>query len=79
MVAMPTSTRFVQEQAPCGRTGDGEHVRDDDDDGLVIDHWYWECSCRKTLHQFHDGSIQVRVYGHHGKLLTDERSALHEA
>lgn len=68
------------EHAPCGRTVEVDHVRDDDEDGLVIDHLYFSCGCRKSLHQFHDGSIQIRTYHHHhGKLIADEHSSMHEA
>ena len=78
-VAMAMSTRFNQETAPCGRTVDGERIWDDDEEGLVIDHLYFACGCRRTSHQFHDGSIQVKVMNHHGKVVTDEHSSMHEA
>ena len=34
---MTTSTRFTDEKAPCGRTVGGDRVRDQDEDGFVVD------------------------------------------
>ena len=76
---MATSTTFSGEQAPCGRVVDGHRLRDDDEDGFVIDHLFYDCGCSKTVHKFHDGSVRVRALGHHGKVLVDEHSSDHEA
>jgi hypothetical protein len=70
---------FTNEVAPCGRSGGGTHVRDDDGEGYVRDHLTFSCGCQKILEQYHDGGVRVRVLGHHGKVLVDEHSALHEA
>jgi hypothetical protein len=76
---MAMSSHFGSEIAPCGRTVGGEHVRDDDDEGFVIDHQYYACGCRRTRHQFHDGSIQVKVMNHRGRVVVYEHSSMHEA
>ena len=47
-----TRTRFTGEQAPCGKTVDGEHYRDDDEQGLVIRDEYYCCGCRRILHEY---------------------------
>jgi hypothetical protein len=67
-----TRIRFTSEQAPCGKTVDGERYRDDDDEGLVISDHYYACGCRTTRHEFHDGSIQVKAIRHDGKVVVDE-------
>ena len=41
-----TRIRFTSELAPCGKTVDGEHYRDEDDEGLVISDQYFACGCR---------------------------------
>ncbi|MGZ4640322.1 MAG: hypothetical protein ACXV2J_14830 [Actinomycetes bacterium] len=75
---MTTSTRFTRERAPCGKTVDGERVLDDDEEGFVIDQLTYDCGCRSTRQQFHDGGVQLRVVDHHGKVRRDEHSAMHE-
>ncbi|MGH8893499.1 MAG: hypothetical protein ACRDWY_09370 [Actinomycetes bacterium] len=76
---MTTSTRFTREKAPCGKTVDGEHVRDDDPDGgFLIDQMRYDCGCRSTRQQYHDGSVHFRVVDHHGKVRCDEQSPMHE-
>ncbi|WP_158847784.1 hypothetical protein [Saccharothrix deserti] len=74
-----TSTHFTSEKAPCGRLKDGEHHREDDGDGFIVDHVDYACGCRRSRHEFHDGSVRIRVVRHDGKVLSDERSADHEA
>jgi hypothetical protein len=75
---MTTRARFTGERAPCGRTVDGDRVRDDDDEGYVFEHLTWDCGCETTRRQYHDGAVQHRVVDHHGKVRLDEHSALHE-
>jgi hypothetical protein len=72
-----TSTRFTGEQAPCGRTVDGEHFRDQDDDCLVSDELYYACGCRVIHHEYHDGTVSRRVVRHDGTILADEIDAEH--
>jgi hypothetical protein len=76
---MTTSTRFSQEVAPCGRTTDGQRVRDNDDDGFVIDRMTYDCGCQSTRSQYHDGGVRLRVVDHHGRVRSDEHSSDHEA
>jgi hypothetical protein len=75
---MTTHNRFTGQRAPCGRAIDGERVLDDDEQGYVFDYLTWDCGCRTTRRQYHDGSVQHRVVDHHGKVLMDEHSAMHE-
>jgi hypothetical protein len=70
---MATKTLFESEKAPCGRIVDGERFRDRDDDGLVLDHWYYACGCRILHDEFHDGSVHRRVVHHNGHVVSDER------
>jgi hypothetical protein len=67
-----TRIRFSSEQAPCGRTVDGECYRDNDEDGLVIVDQYYSCGCRAILHEFHDGSTRMRATRHDGRIVADE-------
>jgi hypothetical protein len=52
---------------------DGEHFRDQDDDGLVIDHLHYACGCQSVRNEFHDGSLHRRVVHHKGRVMADER------
>jgi hypothetical protein len=72
-----TSVSFTKEKAPCGKTVDGRRHREDDDDGLVIDDYYFACGCRKVRHVYHDGSVSTRVERHDGRVLMDDHSAEH--
>ncbi len=76
---MATKTRFESEKAPCGRIVDGEHYRDQDDEGLVIDQRSYACGCRRTHHEYHDGSVHRRDVRHDGTVMLDERNAEHGA
>lgn len=76
---MATTTRFRKELAPCGRVTEGDHYRDQDDDGLIIDRMSYACGCRSTRHEYHDGSISRRVIRHDGNVILNERSAEHGA
>jgi hypothetical protein len=76
---MATKIRFQSEKAPCGRIVDGEHYRDEDDEGLVIDRMYYACGCRTMLNQYHDGSGRRTVVRHGGSIMVDELSAEHGA
>jgi len=72
-----TRTRFTREQAPCGRIVDGEHYRDDDEEGLVIRDEYYGCGCRKIFHEYHDGSIQMTAMHHNGTVVRERFSPDH--
>jgi hypothetical protein len=67
-----TRDQFTREFAPCGRQVDGEHYRDRDDDGFVIYDQFYACGCRRTRHEYHDGSIRETSVRHDGKILLDD-------
>jgi len=58
---------FVGQEAPCGRTVDGEHYREEDDHGLIIYVQHFQCGCRSSRHEYHDGSIHTQVVRHDKK------------
>ncbi len=66
------STRFASEQAPCGQTVDGERYQDHVGRGLVSDEHFYDCGCRSTREEFHDGCISRKVVHHNGTVLVDE-------
>jgi hypothetical protein len=72
-----TRTGFTGELAPCGRTVDGQHYQDDDDEGLVIRDEYYSCGCRRILHTYHDGSIYSTVIRHNGTVMKERFSPDH--
>ncbi len=68
---------FAAEVAPCGRTVGGECYRDDDGEGLVVYDQYYSCGCRRTRHEYHDGTVTTTATRHgrrHGKLVSEEHS-----
>jgi hypothetical protein len=67
-----TSTRFQNEQAPCGRFVDGEHFQDGDEEALVTNHLHYDCGCRSIRHEYHDGNVSRKVIRHDGIVLVDE-------
>ena len=72
-----TREMFPADRAPCGKVVGGEHYRDDDGEGLVIDDQRYACGCRRTQHQYHDGSITTKAIRHNGKVILDERTPEH--
>ena len=70
-----TISRFKGERAPCGRNVDGEQHHDADDDGLILVDMQYDCGCRESRHQFHDGSMRTQAVRHDGKILVDEFTA----
>ncbi len=73
-----TISVFGSERAPCGRLVGGERSIEDDHEGLLIDGIYYACGCRRVRQVFHDGSAQMQVIRHDGRLLADEHSGSHE-
>ena len=67
-----TKIHFMAEQAPCGKIVPGDHYMDTDDVGLLIRDEYYDCGCRRILHEYHDGSTAVRTIRHDGKLVKGE-------
>jgi hypothetical protein len=74
-----TSTRFANRMAPCGRAGAGEHHESQDGQGLASDVWLFECGCRTSREEYHDGSVEHDVIRHDGKLLSHETIGEHGA
>ncbi|MGO4616082.1 hypothetical protein AB4305_17525 [Nocardia sp. 2YAB30] len=75
---LSTTEQFSRERAPCGKLRRGARHREDDEAGLVIDDLLYDCGCRRIRHEFHDGSVRIRIVRHDGKVLRDEHSADHE-
>ena len=73
-----TVTSFTDERAPCGRRVSGERSVQEDQEGLLIDGVYYGCGCEQIRSVFHDGSVEMTVTRHDGRLLTYEHSAAHE-
>ena len=67
---------FDPEQAPCGRTVGGDCYRDMDGEGLVVFDVFYLCGCRRTRHEYHDGTVTTQVirHGRRKKVLSDEHS-----
>ena len=71
---MGTTTSLESERAPCGRVVSGQHFRDQDDEGLILDHLHYACGCQSIRTEYHDGSMHSRVVRHDGKVVVDELS-----
>ncbi|MFX0577168.1 hypothetical protein [Nocardia nepalensis] len=76
---LSATEQFSKERAPCGKQRAGARHREDDEAGLVIDDMTYDCGCRRIRHEYHDGSIRIRIVRHDGKVLMDEHSADFEA
>jgi len=51
---------------------DGARYRDEDDDGLRVEHVHYACGCQVSRDEFHDGSVTRRVVHHNGRVLVHE-------
>ena len=67
-----TITRFEATVAPCGKRKDGTRALTEDDLGLTTEEVSWECGCRRSKEEFHDGSVHVMVVHHRGKILVEQ-------
>ena len=67
-----TNTRFESAQAPCGRIVDGESYEDQDEEVLITVELDYACGCRTIRHEYHDGSVSLRIVRHDGRVLVDE-------
>lgn len=67
-----TNTGFKAQQAPCGRTVDGETYQDRDDETVLTLELDYACGCRIIRHEYHDGSVSQKVVRHDGTVLVDE-------
>ncbi len=62
-----TRTTFTNEQTPCGQTADGQQYREEDEQGLIIFVREFNCGCRTSRHDYHDGSFHTQVVRHDKK------------
>ncbi len=72
-----TRATFIAEPAPCGLTVGGEFYRDDDGEGLVVYEQYYTCGCRRSRHEYHDGTVTASATRHGrraGKVVSEEHS-----
>jgi hypothetical protein len=74
-----TSSRFTDKRAPCGKARDGEVIEARDGQGLGTDQTLYDCGCRASREEYHDGSVEHLVVRHDGKLLRHETIAEHGA
>jgi hypothetical protein len=74
-----TSSRFASRAAPCGRERSGEHVESRDGQGLSSEETRFDCGCRTSREEYHDGSVEHVVVRHDGKLLSHQTIAEHGA
>jgi hypothetical protein len=68
---------FEPELAPCGKTVAGESYRDADGEGFAVFVRYYECGCRRTRHEYHDGSVTATAVRHgrkRGKIVWEEQA-----
>jgi hypothetical protein len=72
-----TRAPFEPELAPCGKTVQGESYRDSDGEGFSVWVRYYGCGCRRTRHEYHDGSVTATAVKHGrkaGKIVWEEQS-----
>ncbi len=74
-----TNTTFESEKAPCGQIVGGERHRDQDEECLVTDEWFFACGCTVIRHEYHDGTFSRREVHHDGTVLVDRMNAEHNA
>ena len=69
---MESAGAFTNEEAPCGRTVDGDRYEDRDTEVRITEQQCYACGCVVTRHEYHDGSVSRKVVHHNGKILVDE-------
>jgi hypothetical protein len=67
-----TISRFTAAPAPCGRICEGERFVTEDRQGLVTEELHFDCGCRTSREEFHDGSVHLMAVNHRHKVLVDE-------
>ena len=67
-----TISRFAATAAPCGQIREGERFATEDQQGLVTEELLFDCGCRTSREEFHDGSLHHMVVNHRHKVLVDE-------
>ncbi len=71
-MTMDQAGAFKSQQAPCGKTVDGKRYEDRDEEIMVTELQCYDCGCVVTRHEYHDGSVSLKVVHHNGKILVDE-------
>jgi hypothetical protein len=66
---VPTTT--ISEQAPCGAIIECEIYEDRDEEVLITQERCYSCGCMIVRHEYHDGSVALRVVHHDGTVLSD--------
>jgi hypothetical protein len=69
--------KFPAESAPCGKVTDGESYQDSDGEGFSVQVRYYSCGCRRTRHEYHDGSVTATAVKHgrrKGRIIWEDRS-----
>jgi len=72
-----TRAPFEPELAPCGKTAGGERYYDADGEGFSVSVRYYICGCRRTRHEYHDGSVTATAVKHgrrRGKIIWEEQT-----
>ena len=67
-----TVSRFEARVAPCRRVSAGEQFVTEDLQGLTTADLRYDCGCRESKEEFHDGSVHHLTMHHNGKVLVDE-------
>lgn len=67
---VPTTVK--SEQAPCGRIVECEVFEDQDEEVLITQESSYACGCLIIRHEYHDGSVSLRVVHHDGTVLSDD-------
>jgi len=69
-------SNFEPENAPCGKLVGGYTYNDADGEGLVVFDVYYTCGCRRTRHEYHDGTVNTKAirHGRRQRVLSDEHT-----
>ena len=67
-----TTTRLDATLAPCGQRTTGERIVTEDQHGLITEHTSYDCGCRSSKEEYHDGSVHFMLVHHKGKVLVDQ-------
>jgi hypothetical protein len=70
---VPTTVK--SEQAPCGQIVECETFEDRDEEVLITQELSYACGCLRIRHEYHDGSVSLRVVHHDGTVLSDNLDA----
>ena len=65
-------SHFDAGKAPCGQIVQGDRHLDRDPECLLTDDYVYACGCRRTRHEYHDGTFSRIVRHHDGRVLVDE-------